>query len=42
MTISIIASTAIKTGTTMEACAYALHKKGAASVTGFVIASGAL
>lgn len=30
------------TGTTMEACAYALHKKGAASVTGFVIASGAL
>ena len=30
------------TGTTMEACAYALHKKGAASVTGFVVASGAL
>ena len=30
------------TGTTMEACAYALNKKGAASVTGFVIASGAL
>lgn len=30
------------TGTTMEACAQALKKKGAAGVTGLVIASGAL
>ena len=29
------------TGATLEACAHALKQKGAASVTGLVIASGA-